>query len=181
MAFVFDCTQKSTTQTSYVCVQEADDYFDGDPRQAKWSNLGQAEKEQYLTASTNRLDMEEYGGEKTDDNQALEWPRRWILKREEEGVVDESTDIDYYDPDVVPRQMKIATFELAMWLLEEYNEEPMVSRVDMERMTEYSVGPLSVKMRNVKRNELPDIVKRALKAIGPNAWKGNISSIKLVR
>ena len=170
MAFTFDCVQKATTQNSYVCEAEANDYFDGNPRSDTWAALSVLEKQQYLVASTNRLEMENFGGSITEDTQALQWPRNWVVDRNN----------DYYDPDTLPKQMQHATYELALWMIDENNETPLVSRVDMERMTEYKVGPLSVKTRKVRESALPDIVKRSLESIGPDAWLGS-AGLKLVR
>lgn len=170
MAFTFNATQGDPGQNSYVSEIEASDYFDGDPRAEVWGGLAVLEQQQYLVAATNRLDIEEYGGEVDTATQPLQWPRENVNNR----------NYDYYDNTTTPRAMKHATYELASWLLDQVNEEALVSRGDQDRMVSYTVGPLSVVLRKVKENELPDVVTRILRSIGSNGWLGG-NGLKLVR
>jgi len=179
MAFTFNSTAKGTAANSYVSLEDADDFFDGDPRQSIWDALTDVEKQQYLVWATNRLEYEKYGGQITSTAQRLQWPRNFVTQRDY-VILGEDRDYGFYDADTVPKEMQHATFEMAMWYVDEINETPTVSRSDMARMTDLTIGPLAVKMRKISEAALPDIVKRALNAIGPNGWLGG-QQMKLVR
>ena len=170
MAFTFNCIAQDVAANSYVCESEADDYFDGDPRQTSWDTLTAEQKQQYLVRATNRLEYENYSGAVTDTTQALQWPRNFIADRNG----------SYYTETTIPTPMKKATYEMAFWYLEEITEVPLVSRTDQERMSEFTIGPLSAKMRKIAEATLPDEVKRALNSIGARAWLGG-APLKLVR
>lgn len=170
MAFTFNCTASDAAANSYVCEADANDFFDGDPRQSDWNGLTSTEKQQYLVHASNRLEMESWSGQITDDDQSLQWPRNFVADR----------DGGFHDETTVPQSLKVAVYELAFWYLQEITGVPLVSRNDMARMDAYSVGPLNVSMRKISENQLPDIVSRALRSIGADAWKTS-GTIKLVR
>ena len=184
MAFTFDSTVKGTSANSYVSVEDADDYFGGHPRSTDWESLTTLERQQYLVKATSRLDYERYGGEIAGLDQSLQWPRLWIVDRNQEQSDDyvEFVNGDYYrDSNSQPRELKIATYEMALWYLDEIKlANPTFSRNDQERMEMITIGPLSAKLRRIRESALPDEVKRALSAIGPNGWTGD-RQMKLVR
>jgi len=172
----FDSTLMGPNSNSYVSVEEADDYFDLNPKYSFWSPLSIQQKQQFLVQATTRLNYDQYGGRRTETVQALEWPRLWIIDRnydQNQDFVEYVGGSYYQDPYTQPRELKIATFELAMWYNEEINlENPMWSRNDIDRMESVSIGPLQAKLRKTKEAALPDVVVRALTAIGPNGWYG---------
>ena len=176
MAFVFDSTPKSATANSLVSVEDADDYFAGHYRYDTWNALTLEQKQRYLVRATARLDYETYGGTPTlSTEQALQHPRKWMVHRNQ---ADYQTTVvypegDYYwDFDLIANPMKKATYEQALWYVDEFNSEPLVSRTDQDRMEGYTVGPLSVNLRRVKEAAFSDEVQRALRSLGPNNWMG---------
>lgn len=194
MAFTFDHTIGGSSSNSYVpldtytsgsyTILGANDYFDGHPKQEKWTQLTDEQKQQFLAFATTRLDTERWGGEPASNTQRLQFPRSWIIDRNQQSreYVESFVGGEYYrENDLIPLELVYATFELAMWYIEEwFNSDPTASMNDMSRMESMSIGPLNMVFRKVRENELPDLVKRFLREIGPNAWMGE-RAWKLVR
>lgn len=163
MAFTFDSTPKSATANSYVSVSEADDYFAAHLDSSFWPTAAK-DKQAALVMATNRIDSEVFQGRRTDLDQALQWPRLWVVARD---INPES------QADIIPRELKIATFEMALHYLKMKAGEFTVDENDLETLDKYKIGPLDVQIKgNVKADRLPSKVKRLLQAIGPQAWSG---------
>jgi len=188
MAFTFDSTPKSPTANSYISVERADELASGNVHGGDWLSLTDIQKQALLVQSTTRLDAESYGGDPTTttntipvEHQALQWPRNGIIDRNYA-----SGGMMYLDKDNIPSKMEQATFYLAMFYLDEFLENPTVSRQDMDRLTSLSIGPLTMSIQQRSEEKLPDLVTRMLHAIGSNAWMSstpgvNPPMIKLVR
>ena len=158
MAFVFDSTTKSATANSYVSVSEADDYFAAHLDSNFWPTASK-DKQAALVMATNRIDAETFQGRRTELTQSLQWPRLWVVTR---------------DSNIIPRELKIATFEMALHYLKMKAGEFTVDENDLETLDKYKVGPLDVQIKsNVKADRIPTKVKQLLKAIGPQAWSGD--------
>ena len=64
---------------NYATIDQADAWLAGDPiRFATWDGLTDAQKTQYLTAATRRLDQVYWPGRKTDATQEHAWPRTGV-------------------------------------------------------------------------------------------------------
>lgn len=160
MAFTFDSTPKSATANSYVSVTEADDYFAAHLDSNFWPTSTK-DKQAALVMATNRIDSETFQGRRTDLDQSLQWPRSWVVARA------------FIDSNTIPRELKIATFEMALHYLKMKAGEFTVDENDLETLDKYKIGPLDVQIKgNVKADRLPSKVKRLLQAIGPQAWSG---------
>lgn len=158
MAFVFDSTAKSATANSYVSVSEADDYFAAHLDSNFWPTALK-DKQAALVMATNRIDAENFQGRRTELTQSLQWPRSLVVAR---------------DSNIIPRELKIATFEMALHYLKMKAGEFTVDENDLETLDKYKVGPLDVQIKsNVKADRIPTKVKQLLKAIGPQAWSGD--------
>lgn len=161
MAFVFDSTPKSATANSYVSVSEADDYFAAHLDSNFWPT-SLKEKQAALVMATNRIDAETFQGRRTELTQSLQWPRSYVVAR------------DFIDTDIIPRELKIATFEMALHYLKMKAGEFTVDENDLETLDKYKIGPLDVQIKaNVKADRIPTKVKQLLKAIGPAVWVGD--------
>jgi len=187
--FDFDDELGGTEANSYVplasfvqaetnqLIVGADDYFALHPKNSLWTSLSTSEKESFLVRATTRLDMETYSGRMANTNQRLQWPRTWIVDRNFEQDQDflEFADGNYYQSDKYqPLPLAYATFEMALFYVEEWKEESeFFSRRDQERMESVTIGPLSGSLRKWKEEKLPDPVRRLLIAIGPGAWRGS--------
>lgn len=174
MAFTFDSTIKGPNSTSYVSIDECSDYFGGHPDHQLWEDLSVADQERYATRATTRLDYEDFVGSKTDDTQALQWPRNYVMNRDATGKY-------YHDSNTIPRELKLATYQLIMFYLEEAAGLYPVTRREQARLSRNKVGPLDVDIRKANETDLPSEVLRALRSIGPEVWTGGKATIKLVR
>ena len=190
MAFTFDHTLSGEDSNSYVPLDTyvltrdgdtynilgANDYFGGSFEADKWNALTDLQKQQFLVKSSTRIDLEHFGGRRTLSNQRLEWPRLYAVERNFEQDQDflEFSDGNYFlSPFMMPQELEVAIFELAMEYINEYLlENPNVSWQDQERVESYTIGPLSYNPRKRKEHKLPDFISRSLRAIGPNAWLG---------
>jgi hypothetical protein len=194
MAFTFDHTLKGENSNSYVPLDSydvdghtaigANDYFEGHPKFEKWDALSTTEKQQLLAKATSRINVETFGGRRSASEQRLQWPRTWVVSRDftpTDDMLDFVNGAYYQSADYLPQEMEQATFELAMWYLEEWlDEDPLFSRGDQERMEQVSIGPLSATLRKEKEDALPDMVKRLLRAVGPGVWQGQ-GQIRVIR
>jgi len=99
-----DPTVSGTSANSYGSLAEADAYFADRPQSADWDALGSAQGG-WLIQATDRLEQLRYQGERTDEDQALSWPRT--------GAVVDGVEVE---DDVVPTRLKYAQFKLALLL-----------------------------------------------------------------
>lgn len=129
MAFVFDSTAKSATANSYVSVSEADDYFAAHLDSNFWPTASK-DKQAALVMATNRIDAETFQGRRTELTQSLQWPRSWVVARGSAFV----------DSDIIPRELKIATFEMALHYLKMKAGEFTVDENDLETLDKYKVA-----------------------------------------
>lgn len=189
MAFVFDSTPKSPTANSYISVDDADSLAAGLIKGNDWLSLTEQQKQALLVQATTRLDAEIYGGIPSttvntlgNPHQALQWPRNWIIDRNyaDGDLILSNGGLMYLDPDVIPAKLAQATFYMAMHYLDEFLDNPTVSRQDMDRLTALSIGPLTMSIQKRAEERLPDMIKRLLVAIGSNAWNG-AAPLKIVR
>lgn len=177
MAFVFDSTVSGTASNSYISVAEADDYFTGHLEGNLWLTLSTQKKQAALVQATYRLDAETYGGRRTIENQALQWPRTYIIDRDKEKNQHDVVEFiggAYYRPsNVIPKEIKQATCEQALFYIKLVNDEFTVSEFDLETLSNFQIGPINASIQEgYKADRLPTKVKRLLKSIGPNAWEG---------
>jgi hypothetical protein len=92
---------------SYVSEAEADDYFASHPFYSdNWSDLGEPDRANLLVAATAQLDtLIRWRGVIKSSTQALGWPRSLVVDDEGRLISDS----------VVPKKVKIATFEMAVF------------------------------------------------------------------
>lgn len=98
--------------TSYVTVEEADDYLSIKSNSTDWTALADAVVENYLMWATRLLDQRAVfpNSTRTDpDNQSLRWPRQYAYDREGDLIPD----------DIIPDQIKEATIEIAFNLFDQ--------------------------------------------------------------
>lgn len=170
----FDATPMSPTANSYMDVNTADTFADGKLKNESWTSLTDRQKKQVLIEATTRLDMERYGGVQstsisTITPQRLQWPRAQLPFN--------------IDSTIIPVQLQHATIEMAFNIIAEANDDPSVSRQDMDRLTSMSVGPLIYGIQVRAEGELPDMVKRLLSSLGEGVWLGELlnSNLKIIR
>lgn len=93
--------------TTYVSLEEANDYFKVHPYYAdNWDDLGIPDRERLLMSATFQLDVFiSWEGDIVNPTQALGWPRTGVTDQEGRDIAS----------DVVPSQVKIATCEMAIY------------------------------------------------------------------
>ena len=99
-----DATVGGASANSFGSLAEADAYFEDRPQYSDWEALEEY-KEPWLIAATDRLAQEFYQGRRTDDDQALPFPRVGVVV---DGIP--------FDSNVIPARIKIAQFKLAFLL-----------------------------------------------------------------
>jgi len=118
---MIDSTVSGSNSNSYVTVTEADSYFEGNPFFGEnWISKSDAEKEYWLQSSTRSLDrMYTYVGERAEDDQALEFPRRFSST--ETGIT-------------LDRRIKDAQLELVVLMNKELGETGNYTDQDQEEI-----------------------------------------------
>lgn len=112
-------TQASFTN-SYVTLDEAQDYFDARLSTDAWDDAEDTDKQKSLYQATRLIDRLNFEGLKWDPVQVLEFPRRYTV------TIDWTTQPPTYTPvneQVVPLEIKIATCEIALYLLDGVDPE----------------------------------------------------------
>jgi hypothetical protein len=105
---MFDPTPGAATANSYVSSSEADDYFDERLGSSAWKNATDTDKESALMLATALLDSNfVWTGQATTEEQALGWYRTGMLTRNGFPI----------DDTLIPRELKVATLELALHIL----------------------------------------------------------------
>jgi len=172
MAFTFDATIGGEDSNSYCTVEQADDYMDARLSTDAWDALSTSDKESALAMATRRINAERFGGRKTAQSQALQFPREVIYDKD--GYV--------YDSNVIPQELINATCEMALFYLER-DEEGIVTEYelhDAQYIESYGVGPLSYKFKKgAKADGLPNAVQRELRAMGLGVWLRNTAGIMI--
>ena len=158
-AVFFDCTFGSPTQTSYICVENADALLASMPQSPgvkEWvESSDDNAKKQYLNLATQVLDSLCWLGEKCFCEQPLEWPRKVLDCGCELATCDE-----------IPYDIQLATAYLAAWLAtkEDYAFLPGGGGLNggggggsidtgndqiaaLAPFEEVTIGPINVKMR----------------------------------
>ena len=135
-----DATVGGESSNSYVTNAEAGLFYADRPQSADWDALGSAQ-DGWLILATDRLEQEKYQGERTDDDQALSFPR-----------VDVVVDGIEVDNDVIPPEIKRAQMKYALILSGEDNplantglegfRRLKVDVIDMEPVEGYKAGNL---------------------------------------
>lgn len=152
MAFTFDATQSSATANSYVALEQADDYFNGRFGADGWFEYTEAQKQQLLVTATRDIDITTFGGMKSDEDQALEWPRNMLQDRQGRTIVG------------IPQKLIEATCELALWKWSEGDR--MLSDTELQQVESFKAGPLDIKVK-AGAMTFPAKVDQLLNAIGP--------------
>lgn len=158
MALVLDATPKGVNSNSYATRAEADAYFDGRMNAGAWTAAVNATKDLALVAATSRLEQEKYKESRTDSAQRLQWPRAYV-------PTPDNSYISWYDPNVVPRPIKEACFELALAFLNAGTVDTL-AETGLEGYDSVTIGPLSIDItKSFKGGQLPPNVARLLRGL----------------
>lgn len=110
-AFVVEDGTGLSDATSYVSVAEADDIITMNIHaSASWAELEVGDKERLLSWASRYLDERtRWFGDKVVETSALRWPRSGIVDRDGIALL----------ANAVPRQLQIATAEMARYLIDD--------------------------------------------------------------
>lgn len=170
MALVLDATPKGVNSNSYATRAEADAYFEGRMNASAWTVAVSATKDLALVAATSRLEQEKFKEGRTTTEQRLAWPRAYVQTPDENFV-------SWYDPNLVPRPVKEACFELALSFLNAGTVDTLAA-TGLEGFDSVKIGPLSVDVtKSFRGGSLPPNVVRLLRGLTTTAG----SSVRLIR
>jgi hypothetical protein len=168
-----DATPGGENANSYVTVSEADSYFRDRLHSASWDALDYTSKSSALITSTSMLDWYmEWEGSRATAAQSLDWPRIGTTG-EDETVI---------PSDIIPKEVKTATFELALSIAESDRTEDW----NMQGLSKMKVGDLEMvssysQSDNPKPSTIPEkiynILKNLIIAKGPNT----VQTVRLSR
>jgi hypothetical protein len=99
-------TVGASNANSYLTLAAADSIAEGMIGELSWSDATDDDKKRALITATNGLETLSFIGERSSETQALSWPRRYA------SCGDKTPDIDE-----IPREIELATFDLANALL----------------------------------------------------------------
>jgi hypothetical protein len=147
----FDSTVGGATSNSYVSRTEANLYFTDRLNTEAWDAASNDVKDNALVMGTLRMDQEDYVGVRASATQNLKWPRFGVYV---DGI--------YQDSAAIPRQVKEATYEMALALMKDvtYFED-----TGLEPYSNIKLGAMDVTPRIRASGVLPASVERLLRGL----------------
>lgn len=138
---------------SYVTVAETDAYFADSFGRGRWGSASQTDREALVITASRTLDQYmTWAGQKTTEEQSMEWPRTGTYGK---------THIPYPD-DIIPGPVKFATMELAYYILENGSLSFADQTVDMVK-----VGPIEVEFTPRSTDVgIPNFIENLIAHIG---------------
>ena len=182
MAVVIDATVGGVSANSYLSLVDAQSMIDGMVLSADvtaWGTATTDAKNRALVSAAQRLDRERFLGARSNDDQAMQWPRTGVRKPDTYintyavGFPFRIT-TDYFTDEEIPDQVKRAQVELAVYL---NNNTDGIGLSGLEDYKSVSIGSISVTTNTsgaVGADKIPPMVERYLTGLrlgGP----GNIT------
>ena len=170
MAVTIDATVGGANANSYMTLAEADAFVEAmvlSTDAAQWDSGNTDSRNRALTAAAQRLDRERFLGARTNDTQALQWPREGVRKPDTyvrsytSGFPFRLTE-DYYTNTEIPDQVKRAQIELAVYL---HNNKDGISLSGLNDYKNVKIGNLDVtpdKSGSVGADHVPPMFERYL-------------------
>jgi hypothetical protein len=132
-------TPGSTTANSYLTDADFLAYGEGSLASSRLASSTPATRERALRTATRMIDRLSFGGEATEYEQALSWPRELLPDPDRPS---------YFIPAaVIPRRVREACAELALALLAEGESSPDGGVTDADRYVRAKVDVLEVEYR----------------------------------
>lgn len=110
MAVVIDATVGGASANSFVTLATWTTYMQSRLNASAFDDATTDDQNRALCEATRELSVMGWQGYRTDDTQALAWPREWVPNPDDPNG-------DYFDNDVIPDRIKRATYELALAFL----------------------------------------------------------------
>lgn len=171
MALVLDTTVGGLNSNAYLSRVEADVYFESRLYASSWTSASDLQKDTAIAWATRLLDSTiEWNGYITSQQQALRWPRAYAFDFDEVLI----------PSDVIPKRVKEATAELAMWLL----KKDRTAETGREGIRSFSVGKVSFDFDKLDNPPtIPDAVYQLVASLGElkEVSSKGVSMARLVR
>lgn len=103
-------TVGSASANSFVSAAEFASYAESRIDSSAYDDATTDAQNRALAEATRDLSARNWQGRRTDNTQALSWPREWVTNPDDANY-------DYYDSNVIPQRVKDATCELALQYL----------------------------------------------------------------
>lgn len=163
-----NATVGSPDANSYVTVEEATSYFADRAHSSAWTE--ESNQDSILVTASRMLDWYiKWKGIKSSVVQSMQWPRVGVVRPDTTEV----------DDDVIPNDVKLAVFELALSSIEADRtaDDPMAG------IEQVKAGSLMVKADNgdvfsTATDTIPEKVKKILSDL---VSQGSISVVRLMR
>jgi hypothetical protein len=181
---VEDGTGKTDANT-YVSRADATSHLEGHLYATGWTGATDANKDAALAMATRIIDAGmNFNGAKTEQAQALQWPRYQCINSDAgdlQGLSVENGTLQlsgyYYDANEIPKCLKDATCEMALFLL----RSDRTADHDGVGLRSARIGPLEVAFsKGDTRTILPEVVQMFLSKLGYVVGRG-AGMVKLVR
>jgi hypothetical protein len=149
---------------------------------------GSDDAKKALVEATREISAMDFKGDRTDEVQALSWPRKYVpdpdYPKAETGLAapDLGLVVTYYDDDVIPVRVKEATIELALEFLKagssdiaaQDSQQNVIRKKTDVLETEYS-DPVT---RNIGLARFPRVVNRLTPLLADTAVSGGLEIIR---
>jgi len=163
-----NATVGSPDANSYVTVAEAAGYFADRSHSESWDEF--ENQSAVLITSSNMLDWYiKWKGYRSSTTQAMLWPRTGVTRRDGTLV----------DTDILPQELKVAVYELALSSLE---EDRTVDNA-MAGIEQIKAGSLMVKADNggIDTTSADTIPEKIWKILSDLYSSGDMSVVRLMR
>ena len=154
-----DATVGGVSANSYVTVEEADAYFLDRSHSELWTDILPGKDAILVTASRTLDWFFKYKGTKATDAQSMYWPRIDAVRND--GTTIDST--------VIPPELKVAVFELALSSIE---EDPSLDN-ELAGLSAVQAGPLSIRTAGGiyprQKQNIPDRVRAIVRDLTTNS------------
>lgn len=110
MAISIVATVGGASSNSFAELSDWTSYMEGRLNSDAFDDADEDTQNRALAEATRELSAQAWKGKRTDEDQALAWPRQWVADPDHPWG-------DYYDQDVIPARIQRATYELAFEFL----------------------------------------------------------------
>ena len=173
MAITIVETPGSATANSYVSLTAAQAFIDGliqNDDIVAWGTSTTDQKNRALFSAAQRIDRERFLGARTNEVQALEWPRSGVKKpytytSTYNALYPSNLQPAFYADNEIPDRVKHAQIHLAVYL---NNNKDGLDLSGFEDFNEINIGNINIKPRfygAVGSNRIPPIIEQYLAEI----------------
>jgi hypothetical protein len=163
-----DATVGSPDSNSYVTVAEANSYFSDRSHSEEWDDFD--EQASALITSSSMLDWYlKWKGYKTSSEQAMQWPRTGVVRKDGTSV----------EVDIIPRDVKVAVYELTLSSLEEdRTADSALAGIDQAKAGSLMIKAETKGYPSSAPSTIPDKIEKILSDL---ISTGGISVVRLMR